>query len=293
VTRDRFWWDQAEPIWVSAENAGIRTGTMFWPGSDSDIRGVRPGMWWTYDAAITSRQRTETVLDWLRRPAAERPRLVTLYYDVFDKAAHGAGLASPELAQAVATIDGEIGYLRAQLAALGQPVNLVIVSDHGVAAVPPEHQMKPSNVIDETLMRAIVAGPMLYIFPKPGMEAAAEAQVLKPRPHVQCWKREAIPARFHYGRNARVSPLLCMSDISWRFNAWAPKAFTMGDHGFDNDEPQMRALFIANGPAFRAGRTLPLFDNVDIYPLLRDLIGLPAKADVDGSDAVFAGVRKR
>ncbi|RYY47094.1 MAG: alkaline phosphatase family protein [Sphingomonadales bacterium] len=292
VTRDRFWWDQAEPIWVSAEKENIRTGTMFWPGSDSDIRGQRPRLWWAYDAAITSRQRTDTVLDWLRRPA-DRPRFVTLYFDVVDKASHSQGLYSAELDEAVRALDVEVGYLRGALAAMGQPANLVIVSDHGMAAVPPAQQMKPADLIDETLMRTIVAGPMVYIWPNPGSEAAAEARVLKPHPHAQCWRKEALPARFHYGRNARVAPLLCMSETGWRYNAWAEKTYVMGDHGFDNQDPQMRALFIAVGPAFSAGRTLPVFDNVDVYPLLRRLIGLPAASDIDGSDAVFAPVLAR
>src|SRR4249919_952869 len=32
---DRLWWDEAEPIWVTAEKAKILTGTMFWPGSEA------------------------------------------------------------------------------------------------------------------------------------------------------------------------------------------------------------------------------------------------------------------
>ena len=34
---DRRWWDQAEPIWVTAEKNNIPTGTMFWPGSEATI----------------------------------------------------------------------------------------------------------------------------------------------------------------------------------------------------------------------------------------------------------------
>jgi len=52
-------------------------------------------------------------------------------------------------------------------------------------------------------------------------------------------------------------------------------------------------LFIANGPAFAGGKTLPPFDNVDVAPLLRDLIGLPAGTGLDGDDAPFRGVLKR
>jgi hypothetical protein len=36
----------------------------------------------------------------------------------------------------------------------------------------------------------------------------------------------------------------------------------------------MRAVFVARGPAFRRGVVLPVFDNVDVYPLLTRLIGV-------------------
>ncbi|MEI9849562.1 MAG: nucleotide pyrophosphatase/phosphodiesterase family protein [Sphingomonas sp.] len=253
VTRDGFWWEQAEPIWVTAERAGIRTGALFWPGSFAEIRGGRPGIWWPFDGAIGSRQRTDTALDWLRRPEAIRPRLILLYYDAYDRAAHDKGFHSPELEAAITSLDGEVGYLRAELAAMGQPANLIILSDHGMAPVPPEQQMKVSTVVDETLMRGIVAGPMLYIFPKPGSEQAAAAHVLQPRAHAQCWRKEELPPRFHYGRNRRVSPLVCLSETGWRFTKWSPEPFVKGDHGFDNDDPQMRAMFIGVGPRLPRG----------------------------------------
>ena len=53
------------------------------------------------------------------------------------------------------------------------------------------------------------------------------------------------------------------------------------------------ALFLAVGPAFVGGRTLGDFDNVDVYPLLRELIGLPPATGIDGSAARFAPVLKR
>ncbi|WP_375429053.1 ectonucleotide pyrophosphatase/phosphodiesterase, partial [uncultured Sphingomonas sp.] len=95
-TRDRFWWDGAEPIWVSAERAGIRAGTMFWPGAEAAIGGVRPSVWVPYAAEVTSADRVRFVLDWLRRPVPERPGLLTLYFDVVDKAAHEQGFESAE-----------------------------------------------------------------------------------------------------------------------------------------------------------------------------------------------------
>jgi hypothetical protein len=39
-------------------------------------------------------------------------------------------------------------------------------------------------------------------------------------------------------------------------------------------DPSMRALFIAQGPAFRRGIEVQPFDNVDVYPLLAKLLGI-------------------
>src|SRR3546814_8372127 len=38
------WWG-GEPIWITAQKAGMRSATMFWPGSEAAIGGVRPSQW--------------------------------------------------------------------------------------------------------------------------------------------------------------------------------------------------------------------------------------------------------
>ena len=110
---------------------------------------------------------------------------------------------------------------------------------------------------------------------------------------MSCWLKAQIPARFHYGANARVSPLFCLADVGWTIIRNAAATVDAGNHGYDNFAPEMRALFIASGPAFRPGTRLADFDNVDVAPLLRDLLGLPAATDIDGDDAPFRGVLRR
>ncbi len=44
-TDDPFWWNDSEPVWVTAEKAGIRTATMFWPGSNVAYGGERATEW--------------------------------------------------------------------------------------------------------------------------------------------------------------------------------------------------------------------------------------------------------
>ena len=38
----------------------------------------------------------------------------------------------------------------------------------------------------------------------------------------------------------------------------------------------MLGVFVAAGPSFREGSRVPAFQNVDVYPLLMEALGLPA-----------------
>jgi len=304
ATDDPWWWNAASPIWVDAEKAGIRTATMFWPGSSvaiggtradawpNDITGgTRPEDWWPYGMAVTGPQRVAGVLDWLRRPAAIRPKLVTLYFDTVDTAGHRYGPDDPHTDAAITDVDTSIGLLVDGLAALHQPANLIILADHGMAATSSDRVVLASDLADPADYRLVESGVFATFAPVPGHETKLAAELARPRAHVQCWPKDRIPARFHYGTNPRIPPFFCLADVGWHIEAEAPKqAETGGDHGYDNDAPEMRALFVANGPAFAAGRTIPTFDNVDVEPLLRDLLGLRPVSDIDGTDAPFRGV---
>jgi predicted AlkP superfamily pyrophosphatase or phosphodiesterase len=300
-TDDPFWWNAAEPIWVAAEKAGIRTATMFWPGSNvafggtkqttgfkDTIGGMRAEDWQQFNIDIPAHQRVETALDWMRRPADIRPKFLTTYFDTIDTAGHRFGPDSAEVNTALGELDGEITRLVAGLKALGQPVNFVIVADHGMAAIDNARTIPTESLAKATDARAFETGPFASFYPPPGREQAAEASLLAPHDHVQCWRKGEIPARLRYGTNKRIPPYFCMTQVGWSV---ASKPFDdKGTHGFDNQAPEMAALFIANGPAFPKAEKLAPFDNVDVYPLLRDLLGLPQKPGLDGDDAPFRGL---
>lgn len=298
---DPFWWNAAEPIWVAAERAGVRTATMFWPGANvawggrvgklpagTSRGGTRPSDWQQFNADITDTQRVDAAIDWLRRPADARPRFLTLYFDDVDETGHDFGPDSAQVNAALANVDRSIGRLRQELTALGQPANLVIVSDHGMAATSPARVVQLDRIADPADWRLLEGGPVAAIFPVPGHDARLAEALLRPHDHLQCWRKSAIPARFRYGANPRVPPFVCLAETGWLVEASASASVKAGNHGWDNAAPQMRALFIANGPAFRAGTRLPVFDNVDVYPLLRELVGLPPAPGRDGTAAPFA-----
>ncbi|MDF7775056.1 alkaline phosphatase family protein [Sphingomonas sp. AOB5] len=301
---DPFWWSEAAPIWVDAEKAGIRTGTLFWPGSNVAVGGekadkwpyeikggTRPSDWAQFNQVLSGEQRVNGVLDWVRRPAAIRPKFITTYFDTVDTAGHSFGPDDKRTTDAVADVDKWVGQLVAGLAEMGQPANIVIVADHGMAATSTERTVALDAILAPAdTYRVVENGPYATLEAMPGKEAVVEQAFLGKKPHMECWRRGEIPERFHYGKNPRVPPILCLAETGWEIKEKAPTSqYKGGNHGFDNFAPEMLALFIAHGPAFRAA-TLPAFDNVDVYPLLRRLIGLPPVGGKDGTDAVFRDV---
>jgi predicted AlkP superfamily pyrophosphatase or phosphodiesterase len=302
---DPFWWNAASPIWVDAERAGIRTATMFWPGSNVGwggmrparpanapiVGGTRPEDWLQFNGEVTPTQRVNTVLDWLRRPATIRPRLVTAYFESVDTAGHQFGPDDPRTTRAVADADKMIGTLIAGLRDLGQPADLVVVSDHGMAATSSERVIAADTLADPSLYHLVDSGPFAAFAPSQGNEDKLAAALLKPHEHMQCWRKADIPTHLALGRNPRVTPMFCLAEVGWMILPTAPtEPVTGGSHGYDNDAPEMTALFIAAGPHFVQGVKLGKFDNVDVEPLLRDLLGMEPSPDVDGSDAPFRGV---
>ncbi len=278
ATTDAFYWDQAEPVWVAAEKAGIRTATMFWPGSNVAIEHVRPSDWQQFNQDVTGRQRVDAIIDWLRRPAETRPQFLTLYFDTVDTAGHNFGPDAPETEAAVADVDALIGRLLAGLDRLHQPANLVIVADHGMAPISADRIVQLQDYVSPGVVKVIESGAFAGIVPLPGHEAEARSALIGDHPGMTCWERQNIPERFHYGTNPRIPPIFCLADTGWTILNGPPNPdwpIKGGNHGFDNDAPEMRALFLAHGPAFRHGLRLEPFDNVDVEPLLRRLIGLP------------------
>lgn len=283
------WWG-GEPIWVTAEKAGMPTATMFWPGSEAKIGGVQPQRWYEFSYDVPIDVRVDRVLGWLAEPEATRPRLVTLYFEQLDKTAHEYGPDSPQAQAALGTLDAAIGRLADTLRARGQldAVNLVIVSDHGMAAVPPGQVVALEDMVPFEDAEPVTDGQSVGFAPRPGREAAAERRLLGRHAHYQCWRKHELPARWHYGRHPRVPAIVCQMDEGWDAKpreaiARRPNR-TRGSHGYDPALPSMRALFVAHGPAFRRGAVLPAFDNVHVYPLLARLLGV-REAPNDGSIA--------
>ena len=287
VTSDPIWWRDGVPIWVTAERQGVRTATMFWPGSDFELHGGRPSDWRPFDMAVPSEARVDTLLSWFDA-GREHPRFATLYFDIVDTAGHTYGPHAPETNAAVAQADAAVARLLEGLAVRGVEANLVILADHGMAEVSDDRIIDLDALAPPAIAYVVWDGPFAGVRALPGQEAALDAALVGRREHDECWRRGELPARLQYGAHARSPNVICLADIGWRYRSARFQHWPgLGDHGFDNEAPDMAALFLANGPAFRAGVSLSPFDNVSVYPLMAQLIGVTPERN-DGDVAVFA-----
>lgn len=291
---DPFWWDEAEPVWITAEKAGLRAATMFWPGSEVAIQGRRPSDWMRFDQNVSNVQRVNTLIDWLRRPAAFRPAFATVYFDTVDTAGHKFGPDSAEVNAALAEVDARVGEMVDGAKALGVPVNWVIVADHGMRQTDESRVIQLDDLIDRASTIVVEGGPYAAIEPVAGTDNRVAEALLKPHDHMTCARKEDLPERLHYGSNPRVAAIICIAENGWTILSGPPQYPVKGGaHGYDNADPEMLALFIANGPAFARGASLPVFDNVAVAALLRAVLGLPEDAGADGKLADVKAALKR
>lgn len=285
AVQNPLWWNDAQPLWNTAREAGLRSATMFWPGSEAPVRGHHPHHWLPFDGAMTPEARVAQVLEWVDLPAAQRPDFMTLYFDAVDHWGHMSGPDSPETHAELAHTDAALAQLVAGLKQRGiwADTNLVLVSDHGMTATPIEQAIALDEHVPRHLFELVNRGSVAGLRAREGHEAELEAAMSQPIPHIQCWRKEDVPARFRFGSHRRIPPWVCMGDEGWTIFDRAHLtrlSVNPGSHGFDPALDSMAALFVAHGPDFIKGSVLAELDNVDVYPLLARLLRItPEKHD--------------
>lgn len=281
--RERKWWG-GEPIWVSVIKQGGRAFTAFWPGSEAPIHEVHPTRWLPFDESVSSSAQAKNTIAWLNLPRAERARFITVYFSQVDKASHDYGPASREARLARTDIDAAIASIAKEIASRPprDNYNLVVVSDHGFAEVHPGQQISTSAILSPEVATPVSDGQVIGFKPKPGKELEVQKAIDSENSNYRCYAKENLPERWHFGKHPRVPPIICQMAKGW--DALFPAVFarakaftTRGSHGYDPDLPEMVALFIARGPSFAQGVELPRFDNVNVYPLLMDVLDIPAQ----------------
>ncbi len=273
-------WFGGEPIWVTAERAGIKTAAYFWTGSEAEIQGVRPSYWNAFDATRPDSVKIGQVMKWLRMPPRERPRLIMLYSNVVDVPGHTRGPDSKEAYAGVRAADRTLGVLRDSLARLGsRPIDVIVVSDHGLLSVPREHDIDMDSLLPKRGVIVDDEHATLSIWrdragPEVNLDSLARLY-RRTIPHMRLFRPGEFPADWRTEQNPRFGDLFLLADPGWEFVTTVPRAlYTLGEHGYAPDTPEMMGVFLAVGPSFRSGLRLAPRENRTLHELLIHLLGL-------------------
>jgi alkaline phosphatase D len=290
-------WYGGTPLWVLAEQQGMRSASFFWVGSEADIQGIRPTYYLKYDPTIPNKRRVEQVLAWLRLPAEQRPHMITLYFSDTDSARHRYGPDSPEVADAVHELDSEIGRLVEGIKQTKLRVDLIVLADHGMVAV-----KGPLVPLDQYGLNpswfAQIVGTSMYSKSDGDAEKAFEALRGKSDKFI-AYRRAQVPGYLHFDSNPREGdPVVIPTGpywISFRPTSQANEHFPVGAHGYDATHmPEMEAIFIAAGPDIKPGISIAAFENVNVYPLIAKILGLDIETlktgPIDGDLSVLGGI---
>jgi predicted AlkP superfamily pyrophosphatase or phosphodiesterase len=290
-------WYGGTPLWVLAEQQGMRSASFFWVGSEADIQGVRPTYYLKFDASFPNHKRVEQVLAWLHLPPEQRPHMITLYFSDTDTAGHRYGPDSPQVADAVHELDGEIGKLVDGIKQSKLAVDLIVLADHGMAEVKgaPIH-------LDQYGLNPAYFAPIvgLGLYAKSEEDAQKAYQAMRGKSDkFAVYRRAEVPAYLHFESSPREGDPVVVPNgpyfITASVDLNGAEHPPVGAHGYDATRmPEMKAFFVAVGPDIRHGMALDPFENVNVYPLVAQILGLDITklktGPVDGKLSVLKGI---
>lgn len=290
-------WYGGTPLWVLAEQQQMLTASFYWVGSEAPVHGVLPTYYYKYNEKIGIHERIQAVVDWLKLPASKRPHLITFYFPEVDHAGHNFGPGSPQTVQAVKFIDSAVNELNKAVKTTGLPVNFVLVSDHGMTTVDTEHPLKVP-ALDTTKFNILSEGEIVHIYAKDTSAIAKTYQDLqKQAVNYRAYLRTNTPLAWHYNKANdkfnRIADILLVPAPHNVFAAGNHKV-NPGAHGYDPAlVKDMMATFYAWGPAFKSNLTIPGFKNVEVYPIVTEILNLKQVTPIDGTKATAGKVLKK
>uniref|UniRef100_A0A6Q2YR37 SMB domain-containing protein n=1 Tax=Esox lucius TaxID=8010 RepID=A0A6Q2YR37_ESOLU len=249
------WWG-GQPIWITAVKQGVKAGTFFWP----------LGIWiisWTIPPATT---------------AISLPVLISV-------------CSVLQLNSPLREIDKTIGRLMDGLKQmkLHRCVNIILVGDHGMEEAHCERteflsSYMPSTVDDIILIPGSL-GRIRSRYPNnPKYDAklvVANLTCKKTDQHFKPYLKQHLPKRLHYANNRRIEDIHLLVERKWHVmrkpiegGKRHPGKCISGDHGYDNKINSMQTIFLGYGPTFKFKTKVPVFENIELYNVMCDLLGL-------------------
>jgi len=283
-------WYGGMPLWALAEKQGMISASLQWVGSASDAGGARPTYYYPYHEKFTPMEKVGKVIRWLLLPEDQRPHFISLYFPEVDGAGHHFGPESKETETAVHLIDETIGDLVQIVSDLGlENVNFIFVSDHGMIQVDGGNPLEiPQLLNDKNRFDYYNSQSLLRVHVKNPKEVKSVFKELKMNKtgDYEVYLDKKLPGYLHFAakddRYNRIGQILLIPKAPKIFLEKGQKT-SAGKHGYDPKlVPEMKSTFYAWGPAFRNNQVINEFENVNVYPLVAEILDLKINEKTDG-----------
>ena len=305
IVQDGYWYG-GTPIWVLAEQNNIKAASYFFVGTEAPVQGIRPSYYFDYDGNVPNLTRVAKVFEWLQLPETERPGLITLYFSDMDNVGHRYGPSNDDqLKTALDRLDRELGALFEGLKSFDLDINVVLVSDHGMADVPKSNLINLDQLTKGIDARIVNNGALAHLHLVDPTRKSEVIQLLSQQ--AGNFTVEDVASRESYQDiskyPARFGEILILPDLGYYLadergifryqNSSARfKTDVFGEHGFSPQYREMHGIFYANGPAIREGLKIDRFENIHIYPMICQILGLSIPKDIDGKAEVLEPILK-
>jgi predicted AlkP superfamily pyrophosphatase or phosphodiesterase len=183
-----------------------------------------------------------------------------------------------------------LGVLFKGIEKTGLPVNIIIVSDHGMSTVPISKFIPIEKIENDSLYTSINNGTIINIHPNNKNQINSIYAYLKNKEsNFKVYKTENTPGFEYVPKNKNWGAIQILPDFGYYFltteGIISKKKDTntnFGVHGYDQKHKEMHGIFYANGPAFKKAYITPSIKNIHIYPLMCEILGLDVPSNIDG-----------
>lgn len=309
-SKDPKFYKAAEPIWLTLQKQGGKSGLYFWPGEEGytekptynekpfclvncsaidpkdlpKYRNRTRPTWPSYIHCFPNytepfKSRLDKVINRLK--SEEPPPFVGVYIDHPDWEGHDYGSHSKQYKEAIEKVDREVvGYLTKRLRDVNliDNVNLIFVSYHSFNNISSARQIFLDDYLDRSAYMMTESTALGHIWPKDEkLEEIFENLTKVKNPHMKIYKKQDIPESFHWKHNRRIPPIFIDPELGWSVTQSRGNpniSWVYGTHGWPPRESQSYPIFFAQGPAFKKGFEVQPFNIVDLYPLMCHLLGI-------------------
>lgn len=239
---------------------------------------------------------------------AHRPNLLLFHLLNLDSTQHRYGPRTPAAQTAMALLDSEVAAIveAIEQSGLAARTTLFVVSDHGFKVVKrrihPNAALAKAGLIrvrDGKVTEADVyvmseGGSAIVYVTKPDASGALLSRARQALSGLDGVERTVEPAEYpRWGlpqptADGQMGALMLIAKDGYAFTEVAGEELVsestlggLGAHGYPNTDPDLRALFIANGRGIKRGLTIDAADNLNIAPTAAALLGV-SLGDTDG-----------